>query len=113
MYISPSFIVALLGAPFLVLAQSDANPFNNPSGGYSATAGKPLTLSWKPTTDGTVSLILRSGNSGDLAEGTTIAGESCLTLTASCDATLTLERRWPFQLWFLHLERAKLYHSWQ
>ncbi|KAK4507921.1 hypothetical protein PRZ48_001656 [Zasmidium cellare] len=73
MYIPRSFLVALVSAPFLAFAQDKPNPFNNPSGGYQVTAGQPLTLSWKPTTEGTVSLSLRMGNSGDLSQGTTFA----------------------------------------
>ena len=64
--------LALLSAPLLALADSP-NPFNVPADGISATGGQPLKLEWNPTTDGTVSLILRSGNSADLTEGTVIA----------------------------------------
>lgn len=70
--VSPrSLIVALVGAPLLALAQN-ANPFKIPPG-FSATAGQPLDLQWNPTTQGTVTLVLRSGSSNDLAEGTIIA----------------------------------------
>ncbi|KAK5691545.1 hypothetical protein LTR97_011538 [Elasticomyces elasticus] len=63
----------LLAAPFLAYAQSAANPFNVPNGGYSVTAGSPTDLTWKPTTSGTVTLILRSGPSSNLIAGTVIA----------------------------------------
>ncbi|KAK4957219.1 hypothetical protein LTR10_005178 [Elasticomyces elasticus] len=63
----------LLAAPFLAYAQSAANPFNIPNGGYSVTAGSPTDLTWKPTTSGTVTLILRSGPSSNLIAGTVIA----------------------------------------
>jgi hypothetical protein len=68
---SRSFFVALLSAPLLVWAQS--NPFNVPTTGYNATAGQSLSLSWKPTTSGTVSLLLREGASNDLSTVSTIA----------------------------------------
>ncbi|KAK1075813.1 hypothetical protein LTR12_001427 [Friedmanniomyces endolithicus] len=71
MFTSRSFILTLLGAPLLALAQS-ANPFKIPTN-FSATAGQPLSLNWKPTTSGTVTLVLRSGASSDLAAGTVIA----------------------------------------
>ncbi|GAB7342403.1 hypothetical protein MBLNU457_g0617t1 [Dothideomycetes sp. NU457] len=91
MRFATSTIVALLAAPFLAYAQgtatsgdasttvaagqatSTANPFNIPSSGLAASAGSPLTLTWKPTTSGTVSLVLRSGSSNNLNAGTTIA----------------------------------------
>lgn len=67
-----STLLTILSAPLLALAQQ-ANPFNIPSEGLSAAAGTPLKLQWKPTTDGTVTLVLRSGSSNDLNEGTVIA----------------------------------------
>ena len=42
----------------IALAQTNENPFNIPKG-FALTAGKPTTLTWKPTTPGTVTL--RSG----------------------------------------------------
>ncbi|KAK0917252.1 hypothetical protein LTR91_007334 [Friedmanniomyces endolithicus] len=71
MFTSRSFILTLLGSPLLALAQS-ANPFKIPTN-FSATAGQPLSLNWNPTTSGTVTLVLRSGASSDLAAGTVIA----------------------------------------
>ena len=68
-----SFVLALASAPLLALAQNNPNPFNVPETGLSATGGQPLNLEWNPTTDGTVSLILRSGSSNNLEEGTVIA----------------------------------------
>ncbi|KAI9709247.1 MAG: hypothetical protein M1820_003367 [Bogoriella megaspora] len=49
------------------------NPFSIPSEGFNATAGKPLSLSWTPTTKGTVTLVLRSGSFSNLEQGITIA----------------------------------------
>ncbi|KXT11788.1 hypothetical protein AC579_9229 [Pseudocercospora musae] len=77
MYFTRSLVLAL-SAVITTLAQttgSGANPFKIPTTGLQATAGEPLTLSWEPTTSGTVSLILRSGNSNNLAAGTTIASK--------------------------------------
>ncbi|EME49786.1 hypothetical protein DOTSEDRAFT_40928 [Dothistroma septosporum NZE10] len=65
-----SFIAALLSA--VAYAQSTANPFKI-NGSLDTAAGKSLQLQWNPTTQGSVSLILRSGSSNNLAEGTTIA----------------------------------------
>ena len=63
----------------LVSAQSSStgpNAFKVPTGGYtSITAGSPVTLDWTPTTPGTVTLQLRSGNGGALNPGTTVACE--------------------------------------
>ncbi|KAK5174312.1 uncharacterized protein LTR77_001392 [Saxophila tyrrhenica] len=64
--------LALLAAPLVVLAQ-DPNAFIIPDEGIAAQGGEPLTLEWKPSTQGTVTLILRSGSSNDLNEGTVIA----------------------------------------
>jgi hypothetical protein len=72
MYFRFSTVVALLSAPFLVLADNP-NPFNIPQSGLSCTAGQPCDLKWQPTTTGTVSLVLRSGASNDLKKGVTIA----------------------------------------
>ncbi|TKA67454.1 hypothetical protein B0A55_08077 [Friedmanniomyces simplex] len=71
MFFSRSLLLTLLAAPFLALAQN-ANSFKIPTN-FSATAGQPLALSWNPTTQGTVTLVLRSGASSDLAAGTIIA----------------------------------------
>ena len=58
----------------VVIAQtgSKANPPTVPST-YSVTAGKPSTFTWKPTTQGPVTLTLRSGAASDLNTGTVIA----------------------------------------
>ncbi|KAF2718824.1 hypothetical protein K431DRAFT_124620 [Polychaeton citri CBS 116435] len=66
-----SSIVAFVGAPLVALAQN-ANPFSVPSGGFSAVAGESLELNWNPTTDGTVTLVLRSGASSNLNQGSII-----------------------------------------
>ncbi|KXS97515.1 hypothetical protein AC578_4598 [Pseudocercospora eumusae] len=77
MHFTRSLLFAL-SAAITALAQntgSSANPFKIPTTGLQATAGEPLTLSWEPTTSGTVSLILRSGSSNNLAAGTVIASK--------------------------------------
>ena len=58
----------------LTLAQSNENPFNIPEG-FALTAGKPTTLTWKPTTPGTVTLNLREGSSNDLETVQVIQGK--------------------------------------
>lgn len=72
MYFRFATVLALLSAPFFVLA-AEPNPFKIPTGGLSATAGEPLDLEWTPTTTGTVTLVLRSGESTNLKKGVTIA----------------------------------------
>lgn len=72
MRFAPLSVLATLVAA--VAAQSSgANPFNIPTGGYQLTAGKPQTFTWKPTTQGTVTLTLRSGANNNLDKGTVIA----------------------------------------
>ncbi|KAJ5952379.1 uncharacterized protein N7479_010792 [Penicillium vulpinum] len=65
------FFVSLAVAAMAAVASADskANPFSIPVEGYTFKTGEPTALSWEPTTDGTVSLILQwgaviSGNSG-------------------------------------------------
>ena len=67
-----STTVALLSAPFLALADNP-NGFKIPQGGLTCTAGQPCDLKWQPSTQGTVSLVLRSGASNNLEKGVTIA----------------------------------------
>lgn len=55
---------------------SGANPFNIPNGGYMLTAGQSSTITWKPTTSGSVTLTLREGANSDLNKGTVIARTS-------------------------------------
>ncbi|KAL9611797.1 MAG: hypothetical protein Q9167_003565 [Letrouitia subvulpina] len=54
-----------------VFAQDKPNPFTVPST-YMATAGQPSTVTWQPTTPGTVTIRLRSGASSDLENGVVI-----------------------------------------
>lgn len=56
----------------LAAAQEKANPFTLPPG-FMITAGQPITITWDPTTQGTVSIRLRAGASSNLEEGTVVA----------------------------------------
>ncbi|KAL4911863.1 Ser-Thr-rich glycosyl-phosphatidyl-inositol-anchored membrane family-domain-containing protein [Aspergillus aurantiobrunneus] len=64
------FFLTLSAVATLVAARDNA--FNIPNGGYVFTAGEPTTLTWDPTTQGTVTLKLQSGNAFDSSTGTTI-----------------------------------------
>jgi hypothetical protein len=63
--------VAVLAA--VASANSKANPFNIPTTGYTFKVGKPTTLSWDPTTTGTVTLYLQWGAVTTAGSGTIIA----------------------------------------
>ncbi|KNG87865.1 GPI anchored protein, partial [Aspergillus nomiae NRRL 13137] len=67
------FYLTLSAMASLAAAATGANPFNIPAEGYSFEAGEPTTLSWKPTTEGTVSLKLQWGAVLTANTGTTIA----------------------------------------
>ncbi|KAJ5430929.1 Cell wall beta-glucan synthesis [Penicillium cf. griseofulvum] len=65
------FFVTLAMAAMAAVASADskANPFSIPTDGYTFKTGEATALTWKPTTHGTVSLILQwgavmTGNSG-------------------------------------------------
>ncbi|GIZ40598.1 hypothetical protein CKM354_000393100 [Cercospora kikuchii] len=73
MQISRSLLLALASA-FAAYAQVQStgpNAFTNTA--YNAVAGQTLTLTWTPSTEGTVSLILRTGANNDLDTVETIA----------------------------------------
>ncbi|PLB34071.1 GPI anchored serine-threonine rich family protein [Aspergillus candidus] len=55
-YLTLSGLTALAAA-----AANNANSFNIPKDGYSFKAGEPTTLSWDPTTEGTITLKLQWG----------------------------------------------------
>ncbi|KAI9782116.1 MAG: hypothetical protein M1839_005463 [Geoglossum umbratile] len=59
----------------LAVAQSPngPNPFSIPGSGLAFVAGTPSTISWTPTTSGTITILLRKGPSGQLDAGTAIA----------------------------------------
>ncbi|KAI4841091.1 hypothetical protein E4T44_07852 [Aureobasidium sp. EXF-8845] len=70
MRFSTQTLIALMASPLLALA--DGNSFTN-SNFNGITAGKTFDLTWKPTTSGTVSIILRSGASSNLTPGVYVA----------------------------------------
>ena len=65
------------GLVAVVAAQTESaggrsNPFNIPQG-FMLTAGEETIIEWSPTTEGPVTLTLRSGVASDLDEGTVLA----------------------------------------
>ncbi|GME50329.1 Cell wall beta-glucan synthesis [Neofusicoccum parvum] len=60
-------------AGFAALASAAENAFIVPTEGFSPVAGKSVDLKWDPTAGKTVTLVLRSGASNDLKEGSPIA----------------------------------------
>lgn len=66
------FTITLLTCALAALARAQ-NPFNIPDGGLSMSVGVPTTLSWVPTTAGTVSLLLRDGPDVNLNPGILLA----------------------------------------
>ena len=73
-----SSISIVLGSLLALAAAENSNPFNIPNGGYTFKAGEPTTVKWNPTSDGTVSLKLQSGELLTPDGGTTIACECSL-----------------------------------
>ncbi|KAE8141440.1 Ser-Thr-rich glycosyl-phosphatidyl-inositol-anchored membrane family-domain-containing protein [Aspergillus pseudotamarii] len=67
------FYLTLSALASLAAAATGANPFNIPSEGYSFETGEPTTLTWEPTTSGTVTLKLQWGAVMTANSGTTIA----------------------------------------
>ncbi|KAF7116283.1 hypothetical protein CNMCM5793_004359 [Aspergillus hiratsukae] len=66
------FFLAFSALAAIAAAQSNANPFNIPASGYEFTAGEPTTLTWDPTTSGTVTLKLQWGSVFTADSGSTI-----------------------------------------
>lgn len=64
-------LFALFAAAIAQQGSGD-NPFKIPPGGISFTAGQPATISWTPSTGGTVTLKLREGAASALNTGTII-----------------------------------------
>jgi len=77
MRFSTSAFLAVAAAPLLAFAQggesNGSNPFNIPTTSLNTEAGASVDLTWKPTTEGTVTIYLRSGASNNLNKGTAIA----------------------------------------
>ncbi|KAB8230185.1 GPI anchored serine-threonine rich family protein [Aspergillus alliaceus] len=89
-YLTLSAIATLAAA-----ATSGANPFNIPSEGYSFEAGQPTTLSWDPTTSGTVSLKLQWGavltsNTDNIANSGSFTWTPPANLAAQPDYTIEI-----------------------
>jgi len=56
------WILFLALSAFAVFAAAADNAFNVPEGGFQFVAGKPTTITWEPTTDGTVTIKLQKGS---------------------------------------------------
>lgn len=91
-------LLPVLLAP-IALAQTDdfnkyQNPFTIPRSGFSFKAGEASDINWSPTTNGTVSIILRSGPSSNFDHGEIIASHisntGAYTWTPSTSITLGL-----------------------
>ncbi|KAM0802466.1 Ser-Thr-rich glycosyl-phosphatidyl-inositol-anchored membrane family-domain-containing protein [Usnea florida] len=72
MRISSLSVVACLLTAIAAQSGSTSNPPTTPPG-FTVTAGKSSTFTWKPTTSGTVTLTLRNGPSDNLNKGTVLA----------------------------------------
>ena len=96
-----------------VAQSSSANPFNIPNGGYALIAGKASTITWKPTTSGSVTLTLREGANSNLNKGTVIARTSACLTTRSLQfmVLIRLDTRIHRQLRLLHVHSAYRYRA--
>ncbi|EEP76658.1 predicted protein [Uncinocarpus reesii 1704] len=84
-----SAIVIALGAFAALVSAARENPFNVPRGGYQFTANQPTTLTWQPTTDGTVTIKLQKGDEITPDSGIVIARKFLLLLLLSPCASLS------------------------
>lgn len=78
MRFTQSAFLAVAAAPLLAFAQgtsesNGSNPFSIPTESLNTEAGETVDLKWDPTTEGTVTIYLRSGASNDLNKGVAIA----------------------------------------
>ncbi|KAH0543328.1 hypothetical protein GP486_008586 [Trichoglossum hirsutum] len=72
--IATFFVAAVAAVASAQSAQPNGpNPFVIPTSGLSFAAGSPATINWTPTSQGTVTIILRQGTSVALGDGTPIA----------------------------------------
>lgn len=110
MRFSTQTLIALMASPLLALA--DGNTFTN-TNFDGITAGKTFDLTWKPTTSGTVSIILRSGASSNLTPGVYVARKSSSKTFFLKKQHTNTTFRGPHQLWQLHLEHSLRHHPWQ
>jgi hypothetical protein len=60
-----STVLCTVGA-FAAAVLAGENPIYKPDGSDMVTAGQPYNITWKPTTDGTITLTLRQGESTNL-----------------------------------------------
>ncbi|OJD10718.1 hypothetical protein AJ78_08346 [Emergomyces pasteurianus Ep9510] len=67
------FVAISAFAAFVAAQSSLENPFKVPAGGYNFNAGKPTTVTWDPTTDGTVTLKLQKGSNITPSSGIILA----------------------------------------
>lgn len=74
MKLTISLLAALAGSA-IAADSGKPNPFKIPESGLNTKAGETLNLQWNPTTQGKVSLILRSGSSNALDQGAYIVRE--------------------------------------
>lgn len=73
MLFSRSIFIAVISAPFLALAQNGDGLALTTTGSFQITAGEPVTITWEGEAEGTITLVLRSGDAANLAAGTVIA----------------------------------------
>ena len=79
------YLLPVLLAP-IALAQNFnkyQNPFTIPRSGFSFKVGEASDINWSPTTNGTVSIILRSGPSSNFDHGEVVACTSSLNIPLS------------------------------
>ncbi|WEW58476.1 hypothetical protein PRK78_003944 [Emydomyces testavorans] len=65
--------IVLALSVFAAVVTAAENPFNVPSGGYKFTANQPTTLTWNPTTKGTVTIKLQKAGDITPQSGTVLA----------------------------------------
>jgi hypothetical protein len=115
MRFSTSAFLAVAAAPLLAFAQggesNGSNPFNIPTTSLNTEAGATVNLTWKPTTEGPVTIYLRSGASNNLNKGVAIASTSRFPIDRM-RTTLTHILSWHLQLRLLHLERPRGHRPW-
>lgn len=71
-----TIFVALSTLLALAFAQDGGNPINYPTAGSQVQPGDTVTITWDPTTPGTVSLVLRRGPSENLVDVDTIVTDT-------------------------------------
>lgn len=79
-----SFLASAVAA-LATVAYAQTNPFSYPVAGNTLQAGSTVNIKWNPTTQGTVTLVLRNGVATDLNPGTKIACKSTPTNSSYSD----------------------------